>query len=138
MCVLSRHSHKLIPELFFGSLHVVENEPLIPADTPFLLTTNPRFAEEAPNNSNSGIHINVVANDRYFDRPDVLKAFREQAVIQTPEYEAISESISVGGRFRPRNQDEVCLSVCLLYILVHLRFPIGHSRDVGRGLRKAS
>jgi hypothetical protein len=25
-----------------------------------------------------------------------------------------------------------------LYILVHLRFPIGHSRDVGRGLRKAS
>ena len=96
----------------------MENEPLIPADTPFLLTTNPKYAAEAlAQDPESGIQINIVANDRYFDRPDVLKAFREQAVIQTPEYEAISESISgVGGRFRPRNQEEVRLSDCSIPI----------------------
>jgi hypothetical protein len=101
------------------SFSAAENEPLIPADTPFLLTTNPKYADEALNDSESGIQINVVANDRYFDRPDVLKAFREQAVIQTPEYEAISESISgVGGRFRPRNQEVVRLSA--YFKLCHL------------------
>lgn len=89
-------------------ISVVENEPLIPADTPFLLTTNPKYASETSNGSDLGIKVNIVANERYFDRPDVLRAFREQTVIQTPEYEAISDTVSgVGGRFRPRNLEEV-------------------------------
>lgn len=90
------------------STFVVENEPLIPGDTPFLLTTNPKYAQETLDGSEFGIQINIVANDRYFDRPDVLQAFRQQKIIQTPYFEGISESISgVGGRFRPRNQEEV-------------------------------
>ena len=88
----------------------VETEPLIPANTRFLLTTNSKYANgSSGDGSELGIKINVVANDRYFDRPEVLKAFREQAIIQTPEFESIGESSStVGGRFRPRGQEDVC------------------------------
>lgn len=111
VCVHLRHFHDFY-NLLCTLFSAAENEPLIPADTPFLLTTNPKCAEEALNDTESGFQINVVANNRYFDRVEVLKAFREQAIIQTPEYEAISESISgVGGRLRPRNWEEVRLSV---------------------------
>ena len=81
---------------------------VIPADTPFLLTTDPKYAVETANGSDLGIKINMVANEHYFNPTDVLKAFQEQTVIQTPEYEAILKSVSgVGGRFRPRNLEEV-------------------------------
>ncbi|SRR6266540_1801517 len=105
MCVLHLSNMSFAHHLLKS---VVENEPLIPGGTPFLLTTNPKYAQETLDGSDLGIQVNIVANDRYFDRPDVLQAFRQQTIIQTPDYEAISDSISgVGGRFRPRNQDEV-------------------------------
>jgi len=133
MCVRVLSSRALAYLLSF----TVENEPLIPADTPFLLTTDPKYAVETANNSDLGIKINIVANERYFDRTDVLKAFREQTVIQTPEYEAISESVSgVGGRFRPRNLEEVrSLTQHTSYFkLSFWSNLIGTSRDVGCGL----
>lgn len=82
-----------------------ENEPLIPAKTSFILTTNSKYASDDPG---SAITVNVVANDRYFDRPEVVKAFREQVIIQTPEFSSIGESSNVGGRFRPRAAEDVC------------------------------
>ncbi|KAF8203937.1 hypothetical protein BJ912DRAFT_219418 [Pholiota molesta] len=85
----------------------LETEPLIPADTPFFLTTNSaKVSGDSTSNGDSAISINIVANDRYFDRPEVLKAFREQEIIQTPEFWPISESSSVGGRFRPRGAED--------------------------------
>ena len=84
-----------------------ENEPLIPANTSFILTTNSKYASDDP--SGSAITVNMVANDRYFDRPEVVKAFREQAIIQTPEFSSIGESSNVGGRFRPRAAEDVGL-----------------------------
>jgi hypothetical protein len=93
----------------------VETEPLIPADTPFFLTTNSaKVSGDSTSNGESAISINIVANDRYFDRPEVLKAFREQEIIQTPEFWPISESSSVGGRFRPRGAEDVCLEILRL------------------------
>ena len=90
-----------------SSTFLVETEPLVPNDTPFLLTTNPKFSGDPLNLAESGIRINTVANDLYFDRPEVLKAFREQEIIQTPKFESISESSTVGSRFRPRGAEDV-------------------------------
>ncbi|KAF8808083.1 hypothetical protein BYT27DRAFT_7037173, partial [Phlegmacium glaucopus] len=80
-----------------------ENEPLIPANTSFILTTNSKYAADDPGGA---ISVNMVANDRYFDRPEVVKAFREQVIIQTPEFSSIGESSNVGGRFRPRAAED--------------------------------
>ena len=87
----------------------METEPLIPEDTIFVLTTNSsKYSGKSSTSSESAISINTVANDRYFDRPEVLKAFREQEIIQTPEFWPVPDSSSVGGRFRPRGAEDVC------------------------------
>ncbi|KAF9245831.1 hypothetical protein BU15DRAFT_40492 [Melanogaster broomeanus] len=83
----------------------LDNEPLIPADTPFLLTTNSALPHSSPSRP-SRFGLNSLANQRYFDRPDVIKAYREQLNIQTPEFSLLSEDASVGGRFRPRSSGE--------------------------------
>ncbi|KIK94147.1 hypothetical protein PAXRUDRAFT_12220 [Paxillus rubicundulus Ve08.2h10] len=88
----------------------LDNEPLIPADTPFLLTTNSALLNPSSSRPSS-FGLNSLANQRYFDRPDVMKAYREQLNIQTPEFSFLSEDASVGGRFRPRSSGEVCTSV---------------------------
>ncbi|KAF5385393.1 hypothetical protein D9615_001248 [Tricholomella constricta] len=75
-----------------------ENEPLIPAETHFLLTTNPALAST----SSSTFEINIHANDRYFERPEVLKAYREQLIIQTPEFLSLGDTPA--GRLRARSQ----------------------------------
>ncbi|KAH7886069.1 hypothetical protein F5I97DRAFT_1199634 [Phlebopus sp. FC_14] len=82
-----------------------DNEPLIPADTPFLLTTNSTLLDGSSSASTS-FELNNIANQRYFDRPEVIKAYREQQNIQTPEFTLLSEDASVGGRFRPRSTGE--------------------------------
>ncbi|TFY71330.1 hypothetical protein EVG20_g1687 [Dentipellis fragilis] len=81
-----------------------ENEPLIAANTKFLLTTNGALAPS--NDVPFELQLNTSAYDRYFERPDVLKAYREQLVIQTPEFTTLPEHAAVGGRFRPRVPDE--------------------------------
>jgi hypothetical protein len=57
--------------------------------------------------SAAGSELNTSAYDRYFDKPEVICAYREQQLIQTPEYTLLSEHEAVGGRFRPRGQDDV-------------------------------
>ncbi|EGN93100.1 hypothetical protein SERLA73DRAFT_189929 [Serpula lacrymans var. lacrymans S7.3] len=84
----------------------LENEPLIPENTQFLLTTNSGELKQPSTSASSGFEINNHAYQRYFDRPDVLKAYREQLIIQTPEFSLLSEDASVGGRFRPRSSEE--------------------------------
>ncbi|KAG8219553.1 hypothetical protein J3R82DRAFT_504 [Butyriboletus roseoflavus] len=82
----------------------LDNEPLIPADTPFLLTTNSALFH--PSSKSTSFGLNTFANQRYFDRSDVIKAYREQLNIQTPEFSLLSEDATVGGRFRPRSSEE--------------------------------
>ncbi|KAI9438439.1 hypothetical protein BJY52DRAFT_548818 [Lactarius psammicola] len=86
-----------------------ENDPLIPAHTQLLLTTNSTrvraFGGEG-DASAEGSQLNTSAYERYFDKPDVIRAYREQQLIQTPEYTLLSEHEAVGGRFRPRGQDD--------------------------------
>ena len=55
------------------------------------------------------VGFNTQANERYFDRPEVLKSFREQLLIETPEYVHVADlpSVVVGGRFRPRGCGDV-------------------------------
>ncbi|KAG6380920.1 hypothetical protein JVT61DRAFT_5313 [Boletus reticuloceps] len=82
----------------------LDNEPLIPTDTPFLLTTNSGLLQ--PSSKAASFGLNTFANQRYFDRADVIKAYREQLNIQTPEFSLLSEEATVGGRFRPRSSGE--------------------------------
>lgn len=84
-----------------------ENEPLIPANTQFLLTTNSALVPQPQPSSSTDFGLNSHANQRYFDRPDVIQAYREQQIIQTPEFTTLSEDASVGGRFRPRISAEL-------------------------------
>lgn len=83
----------------------VGDEPLIPVETKFLLTTNPEYTSKTSSITELG--VNVHANDRYFDRPEVLKSYREQEVIQTPDFVNTTEVPTVGGRFRARNVEDV-------------------------------
>ncbi|KAG1754928.1 uncharacterized protein EDB91DRAFT_1042737 [Suillus paluster] len=82
-----------------------ENEPLIPANTQFLLTTNSTLISQPSSSTDFG--LNSHANQRYFDRPDVIQAYREQQIIQTPEFTSLSADASVGARFRPRISAEL-------------------------------
>ena len=106
--------HKNVDVRTFGSLsfrahlfHILtaDNEPLIPVDSPFLLTTNSTLLQ--PSSKSASFGLNTIANQRYFDRSDVIKAYREQLNIQTPEFSLLSEEATVGGRFRPRSSGEV-------------------------------
>jgi hypothetical protein len=52
-------------------------------------------------------NLNTSAYERYFDKPEVICAYREQQLIQTPEFTLLSEGEAVGGRFRPRGLEDV-------------------------------
>ncbi|KAJ6609382.1 hypothetical protein B0H10DRAFT_482220 [Mycena sp. CBHHK59/15] len=84
-----------------------ENEPLIPADTRFLMSTNDTLEKITMEFSSSeGAGINLRTHESYFERPEVLKAYREQTIIETPEYTNLSEVPTVGARLRARNTEE--------------------------------
>lgn len=82
-----------------------ENDPLIPAHTQLLLTTDSTRVRTF-GGGDAGSQLNTSAYERYFDKPEVIRAYREQQLIQTPEYTLLSEHEAVGGRFRPRGQDD--------------------------------
>ncbi|TFY83340.1 hypothetical protein EWM64_g661 [Hericium alpestre] len=82
------------------------DEPLIPADTRLLLTTKSELAPSSSLGTSFEFQLNTSAYDRYFDKPEVLKAYKEQLVIQTPEFTTLPEHATVGGRFRPRGHVE--------------------------------
>lgn len=79
-----------------------ENDPIIPIDTPFILTTSLSAIPKVIPNAKESDKV-IVALDRYFDRPDVLEKYRQQKEIQTPEFNKI-DSPQVGSRMRPRNE----------------------------------
>jgi hypothetical protein len=87
----------------------VENEPLIPADTKFLLTTNSSLIPSSSSSTSTPfeLELNSHAYERYFDRPEVLASYKAQLTIQTPEFSNLTEDASVGGRFRPRIHEDV-------------------------------
>lgn len=87
--------------LLFLRCCIVETEAIVPPATPFLLTTDSNLFSNA-----SEASVTTVASDRYFDRPDVLKAYREQLTIQTPSYRNVKDNLVV-ARFRPRGPEDV-------------------------------
>ena len=64
-------------------------------------------SKAANDDNESGSQLNTWAYERYFDKPEVIRAYREQQLIQTPEFTLLSEHEAVGGRFRPRSLDDV-------------------------------
>ena len=108
--------------LFF--FYVGENEPLVPAHTKLLLTTSSTRVRAFGDASGAeGSQLNTSAYERYFDKPEVIRAYREQQVIQTPEFTLLSEHEAVGGRFRPRGLDDVraeLSSVFLIFLMDYL------------------
>ncbi|KAI0094440.1 hypothetical protein BDY19DRAFT_880985 [Irpex rosettiformis] len=80
-----------------------ESEPLIPAGTKFLLTTNSSLV---PPLSENDFELNTSAYSRYFDRPEVQQACKYQQNIQTPEFTQLPDDAIVGGRFRPRGSED--------------------------------
>ena len=83
----------------------VENEPLIPTRTKFLLTTNSTLVPPSEDNTSFESQLNTHAYGRYFDRPEVQRAYKQQQIIQTPEFSQLPEDATVGGRFRPRGEE---------------------------------
>ena len=126
------------------SLTAVENEPLIPVSTRFLLTTNSALVPSTSDAPSFEAEINTHAYGRYFDLPEVQKAYREQQLIQTPEFTQLDDDASVGGRFRPRVAEDVRASSshgCPILILCEPpRAPprTGARRHVRRGVREAA
>lgn len=96
---------------------------MIPAQTQFLLTTNTALVQATSKSSPipGELGFNPHANERYFDRPEVLKAYKEQQTIQTPEFINLVHDASVGGRFRPRGLEDVRLC-CFPFILSYTHF----------------
>lgn len=84
----------------------LESEPLIPAESRFLLTTNSSLVPSTSVSGSFQAELNSSAYIRYFDRPEVQKAYREQQIIQTPEFTQLDEDANVGGRFRPRGAED--------------------------------
>lgn len=80
-----------------------ESEPLIPGETKFFLTTNPNVAS-ASSSSCTAVKLNVLAFERYFDRPEVLKSYREQKIIETPDFVSLGDVLPNAGRSRARSQ----------------------------------
>ena len=85
---------------------------MIPAHARLLLTTDSArvrtFGDEAAEGpQGSQTNLNTSAYERYFDKPEVIRAYREQQLIQTPEFTLLSEGEAVGGRFRPRGLEDV-------------------------------
>ncbi|KAJ7193295.1 hypothetical protein GGX14DRAFT_478276 [Mycena pura] len=79
-----------------------ESEPLIPADTPFVLKTDgllEEAAKELPLAGGSGFNAPII--EGYFARPEVLKAYREQSMIETPEFTDV-KGVALGSRLRQR------------------------------------
>lgn len=80
-----------------------ENDPLIPARTVFILTTDSSLV---PSASTSEIGLNSIAYERYFERPEVIKAYKLQQDIQVPDFIQLDEGM-VGARLRARTGEKV-------------------------------
>ncbi|KAJ6502671.1 hypothetical protein DFH09DRAFT_297510 [Mycena vulgaris] len=106
-----------------AQLNKTENEPLIPAETLFVMKTNDTLEKVAKEfSSASGSGLNLRAHESYFDRPEVLKAYRDQTIIETPEYTNVADIPSVGGRLRVRSSEENNLDTDAVYEKRHRKY----------------
>lgn len=142
LMILETQKRKRTSYSSFTPLHThypaVENEPLIPANTKFVLTTNSSLVPSSSSSSTSfKLELNSHAYERYFDRPEVLESYKAQQMIQTPEFSALTVDASVGGRFRPRIHEDVRPTHPKNSQIRMLKFDcIGYSRYFRRSLRK--
>ncbi|PPR01917.1 hypothetical protein CVT24_001256 [Panaeolus cyanescens] len=114
-----------------------ENEPLIPTNTRFLFTTDSSYSVDQEDGTQANIQLNTVAFDRYFEKPEVLHAFREQSIIEIPVFESIAELTSVGGRFRPRGaEDESAETSDAAYERRHKKYEAAEKRHRSREKEK--
>ncbi|EAU92563.1 hypothetical protein CC1G_06574 [Coprinopsis cinerea okayama7 len=79
-----------------------DSAQLLPPANPFLLSTNSAVAESS---KEEGRLVNTVVNEQYFRRPEVIKAYREQSLIQTPGVVKL-EAPESGTRLRVRDYDK--------------------------------
>ncbi|THV07486.1 hypothetical protein K435DRAFT_959573 [Dendrothele bispora CBS 962.96] len=113
----------------------LEDVPLIPENTRFFLATSASLAP--PEASSSRIVINKHSEDRYFDRPEVIKAFRQQTNIETPEFVDINETREVLSRFRARDTDEATMDTSdAAYERRHRKYETMEKRQRLRELEK--
>ena len=84
-----------------------DNKPLIPVSSSFLLVTDSSIAEQSePSPSENPADVPQLFYQSYFDRPEVIKSYREQEVIETPVFNPLPDD-AIGSRFRMRSGDEV-------------------------------
>ncbi|KAF5368615.1 hypothetical protein D9758_002209 [Tetrapyrgos nigripes] len=113
----------------------IEDVPVIPENTRFFLSTSAALAP--PEASSSRIAINSRSDDRYFDRPDVIKAFRQQTNIETPEFIELKDTQEGLGRFRARDSDEGTLDTSdAAYERRHRKYETMEKRQRLRELEK--
>ncbi|KAK7695070.1 hypothetical protein QCA50_002260 [Cerrena zonata] len=107
----------------------LENEPLIPIRTKFLLTTNSSLVPPSEDNVSFESQLNTHAYSRYFDRPEVQRAYQQQQTIQTPEFTQLPEDATVGGRFRPRGEEEAADTSDAAYEKRHRKYETFEKRQ---------
>lgn len=88
-----------------------EYESILPETTRFLLTTNPNIIRDASQAEKNALRLNPQANDRYFDRPDVLQAYRAQKLIETPDWDIVEEDTNISSRFRHRGGVDAVMNI---------------------------
>jgi hypothetical protein len=60
---------------------------ILPENQPFLLSTNPAVIPDASIGHQNALAVNPKMEDNYFNRPEVVRAFNTQKLIETPEFE---------------------------------------------------
>lgn len=134
------HAHITIACL---TVMIGESDPLIPSASSFLLTTDTSFM---PSSSGSDSMLFVSAHDRYFERQDVIEAYRAQKEIQTPEYTELTEDAMVSGRLRVRGEEVSLIHISRHFLLVSKKAVLMISllrrsafcRYIGRRLRETA
>ncbi|KAJ7610810.1 hypothetical protein FB45DRAFT_691757, partial [Roridomyces roridus] len=113
-----------------AQLNKSDSDPLIPGDSPFVLKTSTALDKVAEKFQEAGsFGLNVHAHERYFDRPEVLKAYREQIIIETPQYERIGDVAPGGSRLRQRNIEETSLDLDPVYEKRHRKYEAFEKRN---------
>ncbi|KAK7016675.1 hypothetical protein R3P38DRAFT_3567311, partial [Favolaschia claudopus] len=83
--------------IFEAQRENVRQKPCIPADSCFVLKTDPTLEQATAANS-------ILVTHQYeccFDRPEVMKAYKEQSIIETPDCTRISAKASLNNLNRP-------------------------------------
>ena len=62
-----------------------------------LTTDSARVRAFVGGDTGSDSELNTSTYERYFNKPEVIRAYCEQQLIQTPEYTLLSEHEAVGG-----------------------------------------